>query len=32
LARGVYSVYVGGSSRDLPLQGALKLGASWLGP
>jgi beta-glucosidase len=29
---GTYQVYVGGSSRDLPLQGQATLRASWLGP
>jgi beta-glucosidase len=28
---GSYGVQVGGSSRDLPLQGTVKVGASWLG-
>ena len=29
---GSYRVLVGGSSRDLPLQGSVSVGASWLGP
>ncbi|MGZ4200987.1 MAG: beta-glucosidase [Thermoleophilaceae bacterium] len=32
VSAGSYRVLVGGSSRDLPLQGSVSVGAAWLGP